>query len=247
MKNYTSLQQFYKSQEWANCKAIVLNERMKDGAIYCEHCGQPILKNFNPNANNNKGAMVFHHKTYLTKENVNDASISINPKNIAILHWHCHNEVHKRFGFQTGNNKVERKIYIVVGAPCSGKTTWVNERIEEGDLVFDVDNLWEALSGQPRYIKPNNLKALVLATRLFIKEQIRKGTGTWRNAYIIESKLATPIELDKEANAYPYNVEVIELDTSKEECINRLLNSNRDIKLYTDLINEYYAKRNIYK
>ena len=243
MKTYKNTTQFYKSQEWANCKALVLNDRLKDGAIYCEHCGKVILSSFNPNANNNKGAMVFHHKVYLTNQNVNDASISINPNNIAILHWSCHNAVHNRFNGVAV--RPERKVYLVVGAPCSGKTTFVKEHIEEGDVVFDVDDLWQVLSGQQRYCKPNQLKQIVLATRLFIKDQLKRGAGYWRNAYIIESKLATPIELDKEAEAYPFNVEVIEMEATKEECLNRLLNNSqgRDIKLYTELIEEYYAKK----
>ena len=247
MKTYKNTTQFYKSQDWANCKAQVLNDRLKDGAVICEHCGKVILNSFDPRAKTNKGAMVFHHKIYLTNQNVNDASISINPKNIAILHWNCHNEVHKRFGFGTGNNKPERKVYLVVGAPCSGKTTFVKEHIEEGDIVFDIDSLWEVLSGQARYTKPNSLKQLVLATRLFIKDQLKRGAGYWRNAYIIESKLATPLEIDKEAEGYPFNVEVVEMDATKEECLTRLLNNSqgRDVELYKDLINEYYDKKNL--
>lgn len=244
MKTFKNTTQFYKSKEWQDCKALVLNDRLKEGAIYCEHCGEVILSSFNPNANNNKGAMVFHHKTYLTNQNVNDASISVNPSNIAILHWACHNAVHNRFNGVAV--KPERKVYLVVGAPCSGKTTFVKERIEEGDIVFDVDDLWQVLSGQQRYIKPNSLKQIVLATRLFIKEQLKRGAGYWRNAYIIESKLATPLEIEKEAEGYPFNVEVIEMETTKEECLNRLLNNSqgRDLKLYQDLIEEYYAKKN---
>lgn len=243
MKTFKNTTQFYKSQEWANCKALVLNERLNEGVVYCEHCGKVILSSFNPNANNNKGAMVFHHKIYLSNQNVNDASISVNPSNIAILHWSCHNTVHNRFNGVAV--RPERKVYLVVGAPCSGKTTFVKEHIEEGDIVFDVDDLWQVLSGQSRYCKPSSLKQIVLATRLFIKDQLKRGAGYWRNAYIIESKLATPIELDKEAEGYPFNVEVIEMEATKEECLNRLLNNSqgRDIKLYQELIEEYYAKK----
>ena len=63
MKQYESTAQFYKSQDWANCKA-------------------------------QGNAIVFHHKKYLTNQNVNDASISINPNNIMVVHWQCHNEIH---------------------------------------------------------------------------------------------------------------------------------------------------------
>jgi predicted kinase len=224
------------------CKAQVTNERMKDGALYCEHCGKLILKSFNPNENNNKGAIVYHHIKYLTNQNVNDASISINPKNIAILHWGCHNEVHGRFNGVSVS--VERKVYIITGAACSGKTTFVRERMSEGDLVLDIDDIWQSLSGQPRYIKPKELKSIVFNMRLAIKEQISKGAGTWRNAYIIES---LPLATDRKREAERYkahNCEIITMTADRTECLNRLYSNpnGRDIKAYEEYINNYFEE-----
>ena len=240
MKHYDNVTQFYNGQDWANCKAQVTQERLKDGALYCEHCGKLILKSFNPNAKNNKGAIVYHHKIHLTNENVNDASISINPKNIAVLHWQCHNEVHQRFNGQAV--AIERKVYLVTGAPCSGKTTYVRERLQEGDIVLDIDDIWQTLSGQPRYTKPNNIKAIVFSVRDAIKEQIQKGGGTWRNAYIIQS---LPLATDRKREAERYkahNVEIVTMEASREECLNRLYMqpNGRNIKSYETFINDYF-------
>ena len=245
MRHFDNLPQFYGSKEWADCKAQVLHERIRsDGTIICEHCGKPIVKGFNPQANNNKGAIVFHHKTYLNTYNVNDASISINPANIAILHWHCHNEVHERFGHSGYNNIPEKKVYIVTGASCSGKTSFVKERLEPNDLILDIDDIWEMISGQPRYTKPNSLKPIVFAIRDEIKDQVSKGAGTWRNAYIIES-LPSAKDREREAQRYrAFNVEVITLDTSKKECLARLrLNpQGRNINDYEKYINDYFSR-----
>jgi predicted kinase len=240
LRTYENTTQFYNGQDWANCKAQVTQERLKDGALYCEHCGKLILKSFNPNANNNKGAVVFHHKTYLTNHNVNDASISINPANIAVLHWQCHNEVHNRFNGTAV--AIERKVYIITGAPCSGKTSFVKEHMREGDIVLDIDDIWQTISGQPRYIKPNALKPIVFNTRLILKEQIAKGSGSWRNAYIIES---LPLATDRKREAEKYkahNVEIITMEASREECLNRLytMPNGRDIKAYEEYINNYF-------
>lgn len=240
MKTYDNTTQFYNGQDWANCKAQVTLERLKGGALYCEHCGGVILKSFNPNEKNNKGAIVYHHKIYLTNQNVNDASISINPANIAILHWQCHNEVHGRFNGAAV--AVERKVYLITGAPLSGKTTFVREHLQEGDLVFDIDDLWQMLSGQPRYIKPNTLKTMVFNLRLAVKEQIKNGAGGWRNAYIIES---LPLATDRKREAERYkahNTEIITMDASREECLNRLYSmpNGRDIKAYEEYINNYF-------
>lgn len=240
MRQYESTTQFYNSADWANCKAQVTQERLKGGALYCEHCGQVIVKSFNPNANNNKGAIVYHHKKHLTRDNVNDASIAINPANIAVLHWQCHNEVHGRFNGTAV--AIERKVYLVTGAPCSGKTTFVRERMQEGDIVFDIDDLWQMISGQPRYTKPNALKAVVFNTRLAIKEQIAKGAGSWRNAFIIES-LPLATDRKREVEIYKaHNCEIVTMEASREECLNRLyaMPNGRDVKAYEEYINNYF-------
>ena len=240
MKTYQTVTQFYNSVDWANCKAQVTQERLKDGALYCEHCGKIILKSFNPNAKNNKGAVVYHHKKYLTNQNVNDASIAINPSNIAVLHWSCHNEIHERFnGVAVA---VERKVYLVTGAACSGKTTFVRERIQTGDIVLDIDDIWQTVSGQPRYTKPNTLKPIVFNIRRAIKEQIASGTGTWRNAYIIES---LPLATDRKRETERYkahNCEIVTMEANREECLNRLYTkpNGRDIKAYEEFINNYF-------
>lgn len=240
MRHYETLTQFYNGQDWANCKAQVTQERLKGGALYCEHCGKVILKSFNPNAKNNKGAVVYHHKIYLTNQNLNDASIAINPQNIAVLHWQCHNEIHNRFNGTAV--AIERKVYIITGAACSGKTTFVKERMQTGDIVLDIDDLWQTISGQPRYIKPNALKPIVFNMRLALKEQIAKGAGSWRNAYIIES---LPLATDRKREAERYkahNCEIITMEASREECLNRLyiMPNGRDIKLYEEYINNYF-------
>ena len=241
MKHYDNTAQFYRSQDWDNCKAQVTAERIKeDGCIYCELCGKPIVKNFNPNERNNAGAVVFHNKTYLNNYNVNDAAISINPKNIMVLHWSCHNEIHGRFN--GSNTQVEKKVYIITGASCSGKTTFTKERMQEGDIILDIDDLWEMVSGQPRYIKPNQLKPIVFNIRQQLKENIARGVGTWRNAFIIES-LPYATDRQREAERYKaFNVEIITMEATRDECLARLhRNPNgRNIKAYEKYINDYY-------
>jgi hypothetical protein len=241
---FESLPQFYRSKEWADCKAYVLAERMNGGVVYCEHCHSPILKSFNPNERNNKMAMVFHHKTYLTLANVNDANVSINPANIAILHWKCHNEVHGRFGFGT-NQRPEKKVYLVTGAPFSGKREWVDQRIQAGDILLDIDSIWECLSGQPMRSKPNQLKPAVFQVRSLMKDMIAKGTGTWRNAFVVEC-LSTPRDIDTEANRYrAHNVEIVTMEATEAECLDRLRMEKNGIdeKEYAKYIADYFRSR----
>ena len=241
MRYYENTAQFYRGSDWANCKAQVTQERLKDGALYCEHCGKIILKTFNPNERNNRNAVVYHHIKELSNLNVNDATISINPKNIMIVHWQCHNEIHNRFNGII--QKVEKKVYLIVGAPCAGKTTWVRERVQEGDIVLDIDDLWQTLSGMPRYNKPKQLNPIIFNLRQEIKKNIAGGVGNWRNAYIIESKLYTTMDRKREIEKYKaHNVELIEMEATREECLQRLYSKpdGRNVKAYEEYINEFY-------
>ena len=100
-------------------------ERTDDnGNIICEYCNKPIVKKYD---------CIGHHKTQLTDENVINADISLNPKNIAFVHHRCHNYIHNKLGH------VKRKIYIVYGAPLSGKSTFVKNNALKGDLIVDLD------------------------------------------------------------------------------------------------------------
>ena len=231
---------FYTSDAWYKCKQQVLHERIReDGGIYCEHCGKPILRQFNPRSNNNRQSMIFHHKIELTEENYMDYEIALNPANIQIVHFKCHNEIHERF--QGGIPR--KKVYLVYGSPCSGKTTWTNEQLGANDIVLDIDSLWEYVSGKPRYIKPSAYKDIVFALWNEYIEQIKMRTGFWNNAYIIMGKELASSSARKQ-KAESLNAELIHIDTTKEQCIQNLYNnpSGRDIAQWTKFIEEYFDR-----
>lgn len=166
-----TLDTFYKSREWEKLIAQLKIERQNDeGLIICERCGLPILKKYD---------CIAHHEIELTEENVNDFLVSLNPDNIKLIHFKCHNKIHQRWdGFC-------RKVYLVYGSPCSGKTTWVHEVANEDDLILDLDSIWESICLSDRYHKPNRLKANVFGIRDCVLEQIKLRKGMWRCAYII--------------------------------------------------------------
>ena len=97
------LQAFYKSLKWEKFIETLRIERANaDGVVICEHCGQPIIKKYD---------CIGHHIEELTDDNVNDVMISLNPNNIKLIHFKCHNEIHKRFGYA---ERQEQKVYIVM-------------------------------------------------------------------------------------------------------------------------------------
>ena len=239
--NFKTLHDFYNSKVWSDCKAQILFERIKDGKVYCEHCKELINKDFNPNKRNNRNAIVYHHKIELNLFNVNDASISINPENIAVVHWQCHNEIHDRFIGTNGNNLPTKKVYLVTGASCSGKTTWVKERATDRDIVVDIDDIWEYVTRGQRYYKPHWAKTFVFAIRDSLIDKIKTTqlNGTWHNAFIIESQ---PSAKDRNDRANELNAEIITMEATEEECLQRLYENpnGRNIKDYEKFIKDYF-------
>lgn len=203
---FNTLSAFYNSDQWRNFRQHVIAQRTHaDGFVYDEHSGQPILNNYD---------LVVHHKIPLTMQNVNDASISLNPDNVMIVSQKSHNEIHARFGFMA-----ERKVYYVWGAPCSGKTTFVNEIKGNSDLVVDIDNIWQAVTGGKRYFKPNALKTNVFAIRDLLLDQIRTRAGKWEKAYVIEGGALKGERIRRIAFL---QAEDIFIDTDKMTCLKRL-------------------------
>lgn len=219
---------FYRSDEWQKLIAALKQERTNsDGFLICEHCGKPILKPYDA---------IAHHLQELTEENVNDYSISLNPENLAFVHHACHNRIHDRFEHRT-----MRQVFIVYGAPLSGKTTWVTENKGDGDLIIDLDSIWAAVSGCERYIKPARLKAVVFRIRDELLDIARHRLGKWRNAYIVGGY---PMSNERERLAQELHARLIHIDTDKAECLQRLENdiTGRDKKEWAQYIEEYFDR-----
>ena len=196
---------FYRSDEWARLLAQLRIDRLTDdGEILCEYCGKPITRAYD---------MIGHHKTELTEQNVNDFAISLNPENVAFVHHRCHNYIHNKLGYSV------REVYLVYGAPLSGKSEWVQENMNEGDLVIDLDSIWQCISGCPRYVKPNRLKAIAFNVRNSLIDGVKHRAGKWCNAYVIGGYALSSerSRLCKELGAREVFIEA-----TKDECLSRL-------------------------
>lgn len=213
----TNLADFYRSKAWETFIRVVAAERTDDeGVITCEHCGRPII---------NKYDRIAHHKTHLTLANVNDANVALNPENIALVHHRCHNEIHERFGFAKTQAQSMKKVYIVHGSPCSGKTTFVAGVAGPGDIVMDMDAIWACISpeaagggGAGHTARDNRLKQNVFHVRDCILDMIRTRFGDWSNAYIIGGY---PHQAERERLASIYGAELVHIDTPQDLCMLR--------------------------
>lgn len=222
-------QAFYKSRQWENLIKLLRIERVsKDGFVICEHCGKPILKAYD---------CIAHHVIELTEDNVDDAAVALNPENIKLVHFRCHNEIHKRFGY--GNQaRIIQQVYLVYGSPCSGKTTWVDSVAESEDIIMDIDRLWSAVrSGScGLYEKPPELKSNVFSMRDCLLDMIRVRRGKWHNAYVIGGY---PLQGERERLADSLNARLVFIDTPKEVCLERAKQKNSD---WTDFVENWFER-----
>lgn len=203
---FTSLPQFYNSDAWRLLRLQIIHDRTNaDGILYCEYSGKPLVKAYD---------IVAHHKIPLTMDNVNDLTISLNPENIMIVSQIAHNEIHARFGFMA-----ERKVYYVYGAPCAGKTTFVNTIKGNSDLVVDMDNIWQCITGGKRYNKPDALKTNAFAVRDCLLDMVRTRAGRWEKAFVIEGGARNA---DRKRRIEFLGAEGLFVDTDEKTCLQRL-------------------------
>lgn len=220
------LADFYHSREWEQLMKVLRIERINaDGELICEYCGKPITRKYD---------CIGHHKVELTEQNYQLAEIALNPENIALVHHRCHNKIHDRLGLS-----YTKQVYLVYGSPLSGKTTWVKDNMSAGDLVVDMDSIWECISGQPRYIKPKRLTQNAFAIRDSLIDQIRTRRGNWLNAYLIGGY---PLISERERYCRNLGAREVFIDTPKDVCMERLKNSDRNTPEYRKYIADWWEK-----
>jgi hypothetical protein len=175
--------------------------------------------------------LIPHHTVELTDDNVDDPTVSLNPELIEVICFNCHNKEHRRFGYS-------KKVYIVWGSPLSGKNTLVRQLIQYGDIVLDVDALWQAVTFQPGYIKPSNVRFNIFALRDNLLDQIKTRYGQWCDAYVIGGY---PDKYERERLAQTLGAELIYCESTKEECIARLETSSR-LESWREYIEGWWEK-----
>ena len=197
---YRTIHDLYVSADFRKLREMLMNERASssDGVLYCEHCGKPIVQGYD---------CIAHHIKEVTAGNLNDMSITLNPENIMLVHHLCHNKIHKRFG------RIIRKVYMVWGAPRAGKTTYVDEVKDDGDIVIDIDSIWQCI-GDEALNKPNALKPVVFALRDKLYEIVLMRLGAWENAYVITTRPDMRL-------ADKLGAELIYIPSDRETCLKR--------------------------
>ena len=208
------IKKFYASKEWRQLRDILIVERK----MTCQKCGKHFI---------DTSQLIGHHIIELNEDNVYNADISLNKDNIEVICYDCHNKEHRRFGYNQHN------VYVVYGAPLSGTKKYVREVSRPGDLIVDIDKLYEAVSGQPLYVKPDNLRFNVFRIYDTLIDNIKTRYGKWCDAYIIGGYA---LKSDRERLQQLLNAELIYCEATKEECYSKVseLNLNDNWYKYID-------------
>lgn len=227
-----NLADFYRSREWETFIRILAAERVNDeGLIICQHCGKPIIRKYD---------RIAHHVEHLTLGNVNDVNVALNPANIVFVHHRCHNEIHERFGFGKPNARRMKKVYVVHGSPCSGKTTFAHENAGAGDIILDMDAIWHCISAQAvagdHFAHDERLRANAFRVRDCMLDMIKTRFGDWNNAYIIGGY---PLIAERERMGTIYGAEMIHIDTPRDVCE---LRAKERPKEWARFIDDYWNK-----
>lgn len=134
-----------------------------------------------------------------------------------------------------GRDTLDQSVYIISGAPGSGKTTYVQKHKRPGDLIVDLDLLAAAFQGEDRpHPEYATVMDTVLAAREAAYQVIESRTGMWKNAYVITS---SPDRSAVNALKDRLGAKVIPMNVSLEDCVSRIradttrTNPEKDISL----------------
>jgi 5-methylcytosine-specific restriction protein A len=113
-------------------------------------------------------------------------------------------------------------ITLVCGPPGAGKSTYVRQHMQPGDLVLDLDALLSALSGLPLHEDAPSVLPFAWEARDAVLAQLKRAS-TCRHAWIID--MAASLE-DRTRYRHQYNADVVVLmsDRCKERTAVRQLN-----------------------
>lgn len=224
---WTTLSAFYTDDIWREFRNVLMLQRANEnGDVICEYCGKPIDAKYD---------CIGHHITPLTLENVNDANISLNPDNVQLVHFNCHNKIHSRYGTWT------RHIYLVYGCPLAGKSSYVQERAGLHDIVIDYDRLYAAISNNPPYVKSDRIYENVKAAYDILLDTVKSKRGKWINAFIIGGY---PFKGERERICAEYGAESIFIECDKETALLRLASTEdgRDANAWGKYINTWFER-----
>lgn len=233
---------FYHSKEWKRIREIVFQ---RDNGL-CQKC----LKEKDEEVPGDE----VHHLIWLRPTNINNPNITMNMDNLVLLCRDCHMQIHKasthkKEGLNMVNNGVyidnngeikKQKVYIVHGAPGSGKTTFVKNNMEAGDLVVDLDLIKQSISMCSKTESPDNLYEVAESIREMLYKMIESKQINAKTIWVVSM---LPTRKQRRELSRRLDAELIHMDADIETCIDRVLNDDErlDKEKQMKLLDNYFG------
>lgn len=151
------------------------------------------------------------------------------------------NSIRDGYKFDEFGDIVNVDVFIVWGPPASGKTTYVKEHMEEGDLIVDLDNIKQAISLSKKTECPINLLETALKIRDLLYKIIENRQISCKNVWIIAG---LPRWNDRQRLKEKLNpTEMIFIEATKEKCIEQSLKdtARKDKMLQARVIEKWFS------
>lgn len=136
----------------------------------------------------------------------------------------------------------QSKVVIVWGAPASGKTTYVRQHRQRGDLVVDLDLIKQSISMESKTEVPLSLLPVAMKIRDTLINEIAIDNVNAKTIWIItcEQDLRKLQELRRKTHA-----ELYECICSEKECYRRALDDDerKDKDYQMKIIKRWFEKR----
>lgn len=233
---------FYKSKAWQDTRKLIIE---RDNGL-CQKCltdtGEIV-----------PGDEV-HHKIWLRPTNINNPDITLNPDNLILLCRDCHIRIHKEsthkkrkhnminngMYLDEHGNLQRQKVFIVHGAPGSGKTTYVKEHMDNGDLIVDLDNIKQAISLCNKTEAPDNLLDISNDIKELLYKRIESKEVNAKTIWVIAG---LPTRKQRSELASRLHAELIHIDTDISICIERILldDERKDKEIQMKILDSYFA------
>jgi hypothetical protein len=159
-------------------------------------------------------------------------------ENLQSMCWSCHKYKTDQ-DYKAVQYNINSKVTLVWGSPGSGKTTYVKEHMSWGDIILDLDKIYEALTLMTDYNKPINLLSLVIKVRNYI---LRNVPDDVKNVWVISGM---PNKEKRESLVQKLQANEVFIDVSRSECKARISNDDRRdnkdqwYKIVDNWFNEY--------
>ena len=106
-------------------------------------------------------------------------------------------------------------MYLVWGAPKSGKSWYINSIRTRNDIVIDIAELYHAVGSE---VGSRKVAPVVFRLRDELYDVVRTRYGRWDNAYIVGTY---PVEMDRVRLMDTMRAEEVFIDTPMETCLER--------------------------